>query len=45
MAEATFNSSIVEQRDINRMVDYISNRKIFGHQCKKGNIRPWHMLY
>jgi len=30
MAEATYKPSIVEQRDINRMVDYISNQKIFG---------------
>ena len=45
MAEATYKPSIVEQRDINRMVDYISNQKIFGYQRKHGNIRPWRMLY
>ena len=45
MAESTYKPSIVEQRDINRMVDYISNQKIFGYQRKHGNIRPWRMLY
>ena len=45
IAEATYKPSIVEQRDINRMVDYISNQKIFGYQRKHGNIRPWRMLY
>ena len=45
IAEATYKPSIVEQRDINRMVDYISNQKIFGYRRKHGNIRPWRMLY